>query len=208
MTFSLPPKQVANGVVDAFVHVMEQYMTYPIGAMIQDQFAESVLRTLISVGPKALENQTDYDTMSNLMWAATVALNGWISLGVPSDWATHQIGHELTALHGVDHARTLAVVLPHLMRYKKENKRSKLIQYAKNVWNETGTDDELVEKAISNTINFYESLGIPTKGSVYGINLDTIKEIKTRFTERGVVYGENKDITPEAVEDILNMSIA
>jgi NADP-dependent alcohol dehydrogenase len=167
-----------------------------------------VLRTLISVGPKALENQTDYDTMSNLMWAATVALNGWISLGVPSDWATHQIGHELTALHGVDHARTLAVVLPHLMRYKKENKRGKLIQYAKNVWNETGTDDELVEKAITNTINFYESLGIPTKGSVYGINLDTIKEIKTRFTERGVVYGENKDITPEAVEDILNMSIA
>lgn len=207
-TFSLPKKQIANGAADAFTHVMEQYMTYPIGAMIQDQFAESVLRTLISVGPKALENQTDYDTMSNLMWAATVALNGWISLGVPSDWATHQIGHELTALHGVDHARTLAVVLPHLMRYKKENKRGKLIQYAKNVWNETGTDDELVEKAISNTINFYESLGIPTKGSVYGINLDTIKEIKTRFTERGVVYGENKDITPEAVEDILNMSIA
>ena len=207
-TFSLPKNQIANGIADAFTHVMEQYLTYPVNAMIQDEFAEGVLRTLITVAPKVMKDSTDYDSMSNFMWAATVALNGLLSTGVPTDWATHQIGHELTALHGVDHARSLAVVLPYLMEYKKEDKKGKMIQYAQKVWNETGTDEELIAKPIQRTIEFYESIGIPTKASVYGVGEETIQEIKKRFTERGVIYGERKDITPDAVEAILRMSIA
>lgn len=207
-TYSLPPRQIANGIADAFTHVMEQYMTYPVDAQIQDRFAESVIQTLIEVAPKTLENPTDYEARANFMWAATVALNGWIGLGVPQDWATHQIGHEITAFHGVDHARTLAVVLPHLLQYKKVDKRAKLIQYAKRVWNLSGTDDELVAGAIQKTGEFYESLGLPIKASEYGVNQETIAKIKQRFVERGMNFGEKADITPEVVAEILEMSIA
>lgn len=207
-TYSLPPRQIANGIADAFTHVMEQYMTYPVDAQIQDRFAESVIQTLIEVAPKTLENPTDYEARANFMWAATVALNGWIGLGVPQDWATHQIGHELTAFHGVDHARTLAVVLPHLLQYKKADKRAKLIQYAKRVWDLSGTDDELVSGAIQKTGEFYESLGLPIKASEYGVNEETIGKIKQRFEERGVNFGEKSDITPTVVAEILEMSIA
>lgn len=207
-TYSLPPRQIANGIADAFTHVMEQYMTYPVDAQIQDRFAESVIQTLIEVAPKTLENPTDYEARANFMWAATVALNGWIGLGVPQDWATHQIGHEITAFHGVDHARTLAVVLPHLLQYKKADKRAKLIQYAKRVWNLSGTDDALVAGAIQKTGEFYESLGLPIKASEYGVNQETIAKIKQRFVERGMNFGEKADITPEVVAEILEMSIA
>jgi len=207
-TFSLPPRQIANGIADAFTHVMEQYMTYPVDAQIQDRFAESIIQTLIEVAPKTLENPTDYEARANFMWAATVALNGFISLGVPQDWATHQIGHELTAFHGVDHARSLAVVLPYLLKIKQESKREKLIQYAKRVWNLSGTDDELVAGAIQKTGEFYESLGLPIKASEYGVNQETISKIVKRFEERGVNFGEKADITPSVVAEILEMSIA
>lgn len=206
-TYSLPQKQIANGIADAFTHVMEQYMTYPVNAEIQDRMAESTLQTLIAVAPATLANPTDYEARANFMWAATVALNGFISVGVPQDWATHEIGHELTAFHGIDHARTLAVVLPHLMRLKKEEKRGKLIQYAQRVWNLSGTDDELVEGAIQKTIDFYESLGIPTKASAYGIGQETVDKIVKRFEEGKVVLGERGDITPTVVGEILEMSI-
>ena len=207
-TFSLPKEQIANGLADAFTHLMEQYLTYPVNAKIQDEFAEGILRTLIEISPKVMANHTDYETMSNFMWAATTALNGMLSVGVPTDWATHQIGHELTALHGIDHARSLAVVLPHLMQYKLEDKKGKMIQFAKRVYNETGSEEELVEKAIKNTITFYESLGIPTKASAYGIGNKTIQKIKKRFSDRKVALGEQKDIYPDDIEKILLMSIA
>lgn len=207
-TFTLPLKQVANGIADAFTHVMEQYMTYPVNAMIQDRMAEGILQTLIEVAPEALNNPTNYEARANFMWAATMALNGLINLGVPTDWATHQIGHELTAFHGIDHARTLAVVLPHLLAYKKDKKREKLVQYAKRVWNLSGTDDELVELAIQKTTEFYESLGIPTKASAYPISAETVSKVKQRFVERKMNFGEHADISPEAVEDILNRSLA
>ena len=206
-TYSLPPRQIANGIADAFTHVMEQYMTYPVRAEMQDRMAEAVLLTLIKEGPKMMSNPTDYDSAANVMWAATMALNGLIALGVPTDWATHQIGHELTALHGIDHARTLAVVLPHLLEIKKEAKREKLIQYAKRVWQLSGTDDELVAGAIQKTADFYESLGIPTKASAYSIGRDTIEKIVQRFVERGMNFGEHADITPEVVGEILELSM-
>jgi NADP-dependent alcohol dehydrogenase len=207
-TYSLPPRQIANGIADAFTHVMEQYMTYPVRAEMQDRMAEAVLLTLIEEGPKMMATPTDYDSAANVMWAATMALNGLLAAGVPTDWATHQIGHELTAFHGIDHARTLAVVLPHLLEIKKESKREKLIQYAKRVWQLSGTDDELVAGAIQRTADFYESLGIPTKASAYSINADTIEKVVQRFVERGMNFGEHADITPEVVGEILELSLS
>ena len=207
-TFSLPPRQIANGIADAFTHVMEQYMTYPVRAEMQDRMAEGVLLTLIDEGPKMLANPTDYDAAANIMWAATMALNGLIAAGVPTDWATHQIGHELTALHGIDHARTLAVVLPHLLEIKKETKRKKLLQYGRRVWQLTGTDDELVAGAIQKTADFYESLGIPTKASAYAIPASTVTEVVQRFEARGMNFGERADITPQVVGEILELSLA
>jgi NADP-dependent alcohol dehydrogenase len=207
-TYSLPPRQIANGIADAFTHVMEQYMTYPVRAEMQDRMAEAVLLTLIEEGPKMMANPTDYDSAANVMWAATMALNGLLAAGVPTDWATHQIGHELTALHGIDHARTLAVVLPHLLQIKKDTKREKLVQYAKRVWQLSGTDDELVAGAIQKTTDFYASLGIPTKASAYPIGNETVQEVVKRFEARGMNFGENADITPEVIGQILELSIS
>ena len=182
-------------------------MTYPVHAEMQDRMAEAVLLTLIQEGPKMMINPTDYDAAANVMWAATMALNGLLAAGVPTDWATHQIGHELTALHGIDHARTLAVVLPHLLAFKKEAKREKLVRYAKNVWQLSGSDEDLVKGAIQKTADFYASLGIPTKASAYEIGKDTVEKVVTRFVDRGMNFGEHADITPEAVGEILALSL-
>ena len=169
MTYSLPKRQVANGVVDTFVHVCEQYLTYPSQSMVQDRFAEGILSTLTELGEKVVADNTNYDLMSNFMYSATLALNGFIAMGVPQDWATHSIGHELTAFHGLDHAVTLAIVQPSLWRVMRKEKKAKLLQYGERVWNiTTGSDDEKVEAAIVKTENFYRSVGIKTKLSEYG----------------------------------------
>lgn len=204
-TFSLPPRQIANGIGDAFCHVFEQYMTYPARAAIQDEFAESILRVLIEEGPKTLANPTDYDSRANLVWAATHALSGVIGCGVPQDWATHTIGHELTALHGIDHACTLAVVLPSLLDAQRGTKSAKLLQYAERVWGITdGDDDARIDAAIAKTREFYEQIGIRTRLSDYDVTPDVATEVSQRLAARGVTaFGEHGDITPERVEAIL-----
>lgn len=202
--FSLPDKQVANGIVDAFVHVMEQYLTYPVDSPIQDRFAESILTTLIEEGPKVLANRYDYNSSANFMWSATMALNGLIGAGVPQDWATHMIGHELTAFHGIDHARTLAIVLPGVMHIKRENKKEKILQYAKRVWGiTTGSDDEKINAAIVKTAGFFESLGLPTRLIDYNVSADSVNRIVERFKQRGIRIGEKGDIDYTVVESIL-----
>ncbi|WP_439883199.1 iron-containing alcohol dehydrogenase [Pontibacter sp. MBLB2868] len=208
-TFTLPLRQISNGIVDAFTHVLEQYLTYPVNAPLQDRLAESILLTLKEEGPKALQNPKDYDTMANFMWCATMALNGVIRVGVPTDWATHYIAHELTALHGIDHARTLAVVLPSLLRYKHETKREKILQYGERVWGvDAGTVDERIEATIQATIAFFESLDINTRLSDYEVGEDTVKLIVQRFQERGVKnLGERADIQIDDVEQILMASL-
>lgn len=208
-TFTLPVRQISNGVVDAFTHVLEQYLTYPVNAPLQDRLAEAVLLTLKEEGPKAVRNPQDYDTMANFMWSATMALNGVIRVGVPTDWATHYIAHELTALHGIDHARTLAIVLPSLLRYKSENKKAKLLQYGQRVWGvDTGTEDERVEATIQATIAFFESLDVKTRLSDYEVGQDTIDEIVHRFEARGVKdLGERADIQIPDVREILQLSL-
>ncbi|MTK53720.1 iron-containing alcohol dehydrogenase [Paludibacter sp.] len=205
VTYSLPKRQVANGIVDTFVHVCEQYLTYPSQAMVQDRFAEGILSTLTELGEKVVAENTNYDLMSNFMYSATLALNGFIAMGVPQDWATHSIGHELTAFHGLDHAVTLAIVQPSLWRVMREEKKAKLLQYGERVWNiTTGSDDEKVEAAIAKTENFYRSVGIKTKLSEYGIGSESFNSIVERFEQRGWKLGENGTITPDKVREILN----
>ncbi len=202
--FTLPEKQVANGIVDAFVHVMEQYLTFDVNSPIQDRFAESILTTLIEEGPKVLADRNDYNAAANFMWSATMALNGLIGAGVPQDWATHMIGHELTAYHGIDHARTLAIVLPGMMHIKRNNKKDKILQYGERIWNiTTGNTDEKVDRAIAKTVEFFESLGVPTTLPDYNVPTDTIAKITDRFEKRGNKLGEKQDIDHYEVEAIL-----
>lgn len=208
-TYSLPPRQIANGAVDAFVHIMEQYLTYPVDAKVQDRFAEGLLLTLIEEGPRALAEPTNYQVRANLMWAATMALNGLIGVGVPQDWATHMIGHELTALHGLDHAQTLAVVLPALMQHQRTQKREKLLQYGRRVWSLTNTDeDALITAAIQRTKDFFEQMGTPTTLSGYGINADAIPAIVAMLEKHNLTtLGEHGDITPDASRKILELAV-
>ena len=196
-TYTLPPRQVANGVVDAFVHTVEQYITYPVNAKVQDRFAEGILLTLVEDGPKALSEPENYDVRANVMWAATMALNGLIGAGVPQDWATHMLGHELTAMHGLDHAQTLAVVLPSLLNIKRNEKRAKLLQYAERVWNITeGSDDARIDAAIAATRHFFEQMGVPTTLSGYGLDGSSIPGLLAKLEEHGMTaLGEHKDIT-------------
>ena len=203
--FTLPDRQVANGVVDAFVHVMEQYLTFDVNSPLQDRLAESILTTLIEEGPKIMANRKDYEAAANFMWCATLALNGLIGAGVPQDWATHMIGHELTAYHGIDHARTLAIVLPGVMQIKRKNKREKILQYGERIWGiSSGTEDEKIDAAINKTIGFFESMGIPTTLPEYDVPETTIKKIKDRFEKRGFMLGEKSDIDFNTVEEILS----
>ncbi|MBW8333714.1 MAG: iron-containing alcohol dehydrogenase [Prolixibacteraceae bacterium] len=202
--FSLPEKQVANGMVDAFVHVIEQYLTFPVNSPIQDRFAESILITLVEEGPKVLANRTDYEAAANLMWSATMALNGLIGAGVPQDWTSHMIGHELTAYHGIDHARTLAIVLPGVMHIKRELKKEKLLQLGERVWGiKDGNADERIDKTIQKTVEFFESVGLPTRLPDYGVSTDTIDKICDRFKKRRFKIGEKADIGPDQIRMIL-----
>jgi len=204
-TYSLPAVQVANGIVDTFVHVTEQYLTFPVNAAIQDRFSESILCALIEEGPKTLANPTDYDSRANLVWSATMALNGLIGCGVPQDWATHMIGHELTAYFGLDHAQTLAIVLPNLLWVQRDSKRQKLIQYAKRVWNiNDGDEAVLIEKAIAKTRSFFESLGLQTHLSKLGITEDISDAVVDRFRSRNMLpMGESKDLSADRIREIL-----
>jgi NADP-dependent alcohol dehydrogenase len=202
--FSLPEKQVANGIVDAFVHVIEQYLTFPVNSPIQDRFAESILITLVEEGPKVLSDRTDYEAAANFMWSATMALNGLIAVGVPQDWSTHMIGHELTAYHGIDHARTLAIVLPGVMNIKRELKKDKILQLGERVWGiREGSSDERIDRTIQKTIDFFESVGIPTRLPDYGVSADTIDTICSRFKRRGFKIGEKADMGPTEIRLVL-----
>ncbi len=208
-TYSLPSGQISNGVVDAFVHTTEQYLTYPVEAKVQDRFAEGLLLTLIEEGPKALVEPKNYDVRANIMWCATMALNGLIGSGVPQDWATHMIGHEITALHGVDHARTLAVVLPSVLKLRRNEKRGKLLQYAERVWGiKEGSEDKRIDLAIEKTAGFFESMGIGVHLSDYGITAESIEAIVEQLNAHGMVrLGENNDVTPETAGEILKLSL-
>ena len=204
-TFSLPPRQIANGIGDTFCHVMEQYLTYPADAAVQDRFAEGILRTLIEIAPKTIAHPTDYAARANLVWASTCALNGIIGVGVPQDWATHTIGHELTALHGIDHACTLGIVMPNILQLERDARRAKLLQYAERVWDlREGSEESRIDAAIARTRGFYESIGIKTRLQDYNVPASTAAEVARRLAARGLnTFGDRNNLTPAKAEQIL-----
>ncbi|MBI9040982.1 iron-containing alcohol dehydrogenase [Lutibacter sp.] len=206
---SIPQRQIANGLADAFTHVLEQYMTYSVDAKLQDRFAESILQTLIEVAPAILKDPSDYKAASNFMWSCTMALNGLIQQGVPSDWAIHMMGHELTALFGIDHARTLAIITESHYTFNLDSKKDKLAQYAERVWNvNEGTKAEKAMVGIKKTTEFFHSLDIKTTLSEYTKDYKgTAEIISKRFEERGWKgIGEHGKVTPSDVEKIVKMS--
>lgn len=210
-TLTLPLRQVGNGVVDAFVHTTEQYLTYPANAPVQDRFAEGLLQTLLELGPQVLERPQDLEVRANIMWTATMALNGLIGVGVPQDWATHGVGHELTALFGLDHAQTLAIVLPGILQVRRDAKRGKLLQYAERVWGlgaSQGSEDERIDAAIANTRAFFEQMGVPTRLSGYGLGAEAIEATVNALQAAGLTgLGEHRDITPSDVRQALQLSL-
>lgn len=208
-TLTLPERQVMNGVADAFVHVMEQYLTYPVNAKVQDTFAESLLKILITEGKAVKENPEDLEVRKNIMWTATMALNGLIGTGVPQDWTTHMIGHELTSLHSIDHARTLTIVLPSVMRELKDSKKEKLLQYARNVWNINNddkqlSDDDIIETAIAYTEDFFKALDLPINLADADLDESAIEPIIKQLEAHGMTaLGEHKTNDLEVSRRIL-----
>ncbi|MEG2848689.1 MAG: iron-containing alcohol dehydrogenase [Bacteroidales bacterium] len=206
--YSLPKKQIANGIIDTYAHTLEQYLTTCENTIVMDKWAEALFTTLIELAPKLMANEHNYDACANFMLTATMGLNGFVAMGVTQDWSTHMIGHELTALHGLDHAVTLAIVYPGIMRVMKEEKRAKLLRYAYAVWGITaGSDDERISAAIIATEKFFNSLGVKTKLNDYGIDEITIAEIVKRFTARGWNVGENGIVTPQKAEQALRSQL-
>lgn len=208
-TYSLPPRQVGNGVVDAFVHILEQYLTFPVGGEVQDRLAEGLLQLLVDNGPRALAEPTNYQVRANLMWAASLALNGLIGRGVPQDWSTHAIGHQLTALHGLDHAQSLAVVLPSLLREQAAQKQEKLAQFAERVWHSSREDKALrIEEAIIRTEQFFQQMGVGTRLADYGLDARCIPGICSNLKLFGLTaLGEQQDIDPDKVARILSHAL-
>ncbi|MBB4035965.1 NADP-dependent alcohol dehydrogenase [Dysgonomonas hofstadii] len=203
-TYSMPPRQIGNGVVDAFVHVMEQYLTYNEGdSLLQDNMAEAIVKTLVADGPKALKTPENYGVRANLMWASTWALNGWIAAGVPEDWATHMIGHELTAFYGLDHGQTLAIVLPGVMTVLKEQKSKKITRLGREVFGIN--DNDATNRTIKAVENFFESVGVKTHLSDYGLGDEAIEKVVSRLSQRGWKLGECENITADVVREILTL---
>ena len=205
VTFTLPVKQTINGIVDTFVHTMEFNCTYDVNSPLQDIWAMGILRTLISEAPKVLANPEDYDARANLFWCATCGLNYWISCGVPQDWSTHMIGHELTAFYGIDHGQSLAIVEPRLLRNQKVAKSQKLAKIAHEVFgiNEP-VDLKAADMAIDKIEEFFNSIGMKTKLSDYGIDAEEAAEkIRARFKERNVAFGEKGAITADVAYEIV-----
>ena len=208
-TYTLPTRQVANGIADAFVHVVEQYLTYPADAAVQDRFAEGLLHTLIEISTQIKDAPEDYAVRANLMWAASLALNGLIGAGVPQDWSTHIIGHELTAMYGIDHARTLAIVLPANLQIRREAKRQKLLQYAQRIWGITdGTEESRIDQAIEKTRQFFETLDIGTHLSDYDLSTDTIDSVIKQLEKHGMTaIGEHQDVDLATSRRILQAAL-
>lgn len=209
ITFTLPKKHIANGIIDAFIHVTEQYLTFPVDARVQDRISEGILQTLIEVGEQSVREPENYDVRANHVWSATMALNGLIGAGVPQDWTTHFIGHELTSLFNIDHGETLAIIGPKLWEIRKEKKKEKLVQYAERIWRiNTGTEYEKIDLAINKTIEFFNKLGVKTRLSEYGVGEDKIPLILEKLREHGMTaMSETGDLTIDIAEIILRKAI-
>lgn len=203
-TFSLPQRQIACGLADTFVHVLEQYLTEAGCSRLMDRWAEGILHSVVEVAPAVLAAERDYDAAADYMLSATLALNDMIAMGVPQDWATHMIGHELTALCGLTHGATLAIVICGTMRVLRDQKRAKLLQYGERIWGiADGGEEERIDRAIAATEAFFRSLGLSTHLSEEGIGADTVAEVERRFMARGARYGEARNVDGAVARRIL-----
>jgi len=211
VTLSLSDRQISNGVVDAFIHVIEQYLTYNVNGKVQDRFSEGLLQTLIEEGSVVLDpkNKDNLEIRANIMWAANLALNGLIGAGVPQDWTTHMIGHELTGGFGIDHARTLSIVLPAVMKVCRERKHGKLLQYAERVWHVTeGDENSRIDQGIRLTEEFFEKMQVPTRLSHIDVTESDITVLVNRLEEHGMTaIGEHSEITLEVSRKILQTAL-
>jgi len=209
VTKTLPERQLANGIVDAFVHVMEQYLTFNHGAKVQDRFAEGLLHTLIEEGPRVFAEPDNMEVRENLMWSATMALNGLIGAGVPQDWSTHMLGHEITALYGLDHAQTLAIVLPRMMHAMRQQKEAKLLQYAERIWGISEQDNNIaIDLAIEKTVAFFHSVNMPTCFGDYQLGEEIVDAIVEQLERHGMVaLGENQQVTLDISREVLKASL-
>lgn len=208
VTYSLPPRQVANGVVDSFIHVVEQYLTYPVNGMVQDEFSEGLMRVIHTEGLKVLEDPHNYDIRANLMWAATNALNVWIGQGVPQDWSSHRMGYSLTALFGLDHAQTLAILLPGVMTYMFKEKQQKLAQMGKAVFGIVdGTEEERAHKTIEACEDFFRKMGLKTRLGECGIHKEDIPALAEPIDRQGWKLGEHHNIDSKVASDIMALRL-
>ncbi len=207
-TFTLPKYQISCGLADTFIHVMEQYLTSTGQSPLMDRWSEGILQTIVEISPKIMSNQEDYDSMATFMLSATMALNGFVAMGVSQDWATHMIGHELTALHGLTHGHTLTILLPGTMWVLREEKGDKILQYGQRVWGISGTDrEQTIINIIDKTEEFFRSLGLKTRLSQNGVGEGTINEIVRRFEQRDVHFGENRSVNANVTRQILEKVI-
>ena len=204
---SLSVKQLQNGVVDAFTHVLEQYMTRPVNAPIQYGYSETLMRVLAEWGPRLLESgpgPEGDDARENIMWAANQALNGLIAAGVPEDWSTHMIGHAITAVYGIDHARTLSAVMPALMRHEIGRKQSMLARLGRLVWHIHEPDDAVAAaKAIDATERFFQRMGCPISPADFDVEFE-IDPVIAHLEKAGhTKLGESGVIDSTAIREIL-----
>ena len=200
---TLDDRQLANGLVDAFVHTCEQYLTYPNTSLLHDGYAQTILKGLHKLAQE-WENRKTPLWQENLMLLANQALNGFIGSGVPQDWGTHMIGHEITAFYGLDHAQSLAVVQPHLLRVMIEDKQEKLTLMGKEVF-DMPHNYEMVIEAIE---YMYQSIGVPTKLSAYKTDDNVISNITKALESHGMTaLGEKGNVTLDKVSRILTMSL-
>ncbi len=207
-TYSLPESQLRNGIVDAFVHVAEQYATVDLNTPLQDRYAEAIFKTLIEIAPAVMSGKKDYDIRATFMWCATQAQCGLLGCGVKSDWSTHGIGHELTAFFGLAHAETLAIVLPAVWKYEMKTKADKLAKMAQNVWGiKQGSKKQKAAAAIDRTVKFFHSVNMPTSLKDYNITQEDVGKVVDRFAQKGDALGENKDIDAKAVRKILELCL-
>lgn len=209
LTYTLPERQLVNGLLDTYIHTIENYLTYPVGALLQDRYAESLLQTIIEIAPAVLNTEKpDYQARANFMWAATNALNGTLSVGVPTDWSTHALGHELTLAHGIDHGRTLSIVLPAMMKVRKKEKFEKLVQYGKRVFHLEGTDEEVAAKAIEQTEQFFASLGAPIRLSEVSLTKEHIEELVEGLKRHEKIHlSEHQDIGVDIARQVYETAL-
>lgn len=208
VTYSLPSRQVANGVVDSFIHVVEQYLTYPVNAKVQDYFAEGLMKTIYEEGLKVLEHPEEYDIRANLMWAATNALNVWIGQGVPQDWSSHRMGYALTAQFGLDHAQTLAILLPGVMTYMFKEKQQKLARMGEVVFGiAEGTEEERAKHTVAACEDFFRKMGLKTRLGECGIRESDLVALAAPIDKQGWHLGEHQNIDSRAAREIMALRL-